>query len=122
MSKARPSRSGKDAARQATAISNASSTIWEKVRRWYPEPVRQHVDDIEGTGGLTLRDLSTLTTAEMFREMTEENTKGVNACLRLLFRIAMMSGGATDASTVPVRIPEGLAGISPDGDEGDDLL
>ena len=122
MSQARPSRSGKDAARNATAISNATSTIWAKVRRWYPEAVRQHVDDIEGSGGLTLRDLSTLTTAEMFREMTEENTKGVNACLRLLFRIAMMSGGATDVSNVPVRIPEGLAGISAAGDQGDDLL
>ena len=122
MSQARPSRTGKDQARQATAISEATSTIWEKVRRWYPEAVRHHVDDVEQGGGLTLRDLSTLTKAERFREMTGENTRGVNACLRLLFRIAAISGGATDAANVAVRIPEGLAGISPDPDLGDDLL
>ena len=122
----RPSRTGKDDQRRATAIAESSPVAWSTVRDLYPPNIADAVDDLVGRGGVSLRDLSALTLPQLLRDLEDQQDGAelraeVSRHLRLLFRISVVSGGMGDGSTVLVQVPEGL-GLLPDPDDGDELL
>ena len=119
---ARPSRTGRDHVRRTQAIADSVSRAWGRVRMWYPEKIRSVVDQLSESGGLSMTDLATISTAQMLRDLEAGESSQVTSTLRLLFRIAVVSGGVTDADAAPVRIPDGLLDIEPSSDTGDDLL
>ena len=126
MAGSRPSRTGKDDQRRAQAISESAPAAWASVRGLYPPSVAAAVDDLVNRGGLSMRDLSALTTAQLMTCLEDqqdgaERRAEIGGALRLLFRIAVVSGGMGDAQTVLVQVPEGLT-LLPDPDDGDDLL
>ena len=118
----RPSKSGKDAQRRTAAISDNVSIVWGRVRAFYPDRVRMVVDQIDESGGLTMRDLAAITTAQMLSDLDDGESSQVTSALRLLFRIALVSGGTTDVSSTPVVIPDGLRDVDVTDDPGDDLM
>ena len=122
----RPSRTGKDMVRHSSKISDDIPVAWGMVRTYFSPSVRDRVDDLSSRGGLSLRDIASLTTAQLLRDLDaqaagEDCGRRVSAQLRLLFRVALASGGVSDASTVLVQVPEELANIIADGDTGDEL-
>ena len=99
---------------------------WSTIRGLYPANIAEAVDDLVGRGGVSLRDLSALTLAQLLRDLEDQQDGAdmrseVSRALRLLFRISIVSGGTGDGSTVLVQVPEGLA-VLPDPDDGDDLM
>ena len=113
--------------RRAVARGESLPVAWNAVRGFYPEAIQDAVDDLAERGGLTLRDLSALTTAQLMIDLSmqdagAENSRQIATHLRLLFRLAMVSGGVSDASTALVELPESLQGDAIDLDDtGDDL-
>ena len=113
--------------RRAVARCESLPVAWHAVRGFYPEAIQDAVDDLAERGGLTLRDLSALTTAQLMIDLSmqdagAENSRQIATHLRLLFRLAMVSGGVSDASTALVELPESLQGDAIElADTGDDL-
>ena len=113
--------------RRAVARGESLPVAWHAVRGFYPEAIQDAVDDLAERGGLTLRDLSALTTAQLMIDLAmqdagAENSRQIATHLRLLFRLAMVSGGVSDASTALVELPESLQGDAIElADTGDDL-
>lgn len=113
--------------RRAVARGESLPVAWHAVRGFYPEAIQDAVDDLAERGGLTLRDLSALTTAQLMIDLSmqdagAENSRQIATHLRLLFRLAMVSGGVSDASTALVELPESLQGDAIElADTGDDL-
>ena len=122
----RPSRTGKDDQRRASALAEGIPIAWSTVRDLYPPNIAGAVDDLVGRGGVSLRDLSALTLAQLLRDLEDQQDgadlrKEIGSALRLLFRISVVSGGMGDSATVMVQVPEGL-GLLPEPVDGDDLM
>ena len=126
MAGSRPSRTGQDMERNAQAVAESAPVAWSKVRELYPEQIAQRVDDLINRGGVTLRDLSALTMAQLLKNL-EDQQDGMDVKaeiagqVRMLYRIALVSGGVGDAATVMVQVPEGLK-VLPEPDGGDELI
>jgi len=94
----------------------------------YPKAIRERVDELTERGGFTMRDLSAVTSAQLMADILDQSVGGeagprISQHLRLLFRIALASGGVGDASTVMVQVPPELRAVLVDeADTGDDLI
>ena len=93
----RPSRTGQDQKRAAEAASNVA-VAWASVRGLYAPQIRTRVDQIMDRGGFTMRDLSAVTSAQLMADLLDQSAGGeagprIASHLRLLFRIALASGG-----------------------------
>ena len=114
----RPSRTGQDAKRFAEAVSNVP-VAWTSVRQLYPKQIRERVDELVERG---------VTSAQLMSDLLEQSVGGdagarISGHLRLLFRIALASGGTGDASTALVQVPPELRAVLIDeADTGDDLI
>jgi hypothetical protein len=123
----RPSRTGQDQKRAAEAASNVP-IAWGSVRGLYPAAIRQRVDQLVERGGFTMRDLSAVTSAQLMADLMDQGAGGdagtrIASHLRLLFRIALASGGVGDASSAMVQVPPELRAVHiDDSDFGDDLI
>lgn len=115
-------------ARRATAIGEALPVAWSSVRELYPARIRAKVDSLAERGGITLRDLGAMTTAQLLMDLADqkaggESSRQISAHLRLLFRLAMVSGGAGDAATALVQVPPEVLDMEIDADDlGDDVM
>ena len=123
----RPSRRGHDAKRFAEAASNVP-VAWASVRCMYPKQIRERVDELVERGGFSMRDLGAVTSAQLMADILDQSVGGdagarISQHLRLLFRIALASGGTGDASTALVQVPPELRAVLIDeADTGDDLI
>ena len=123
----RPSRTGHDQKRAAESASDIP-LAWSTVRELYPEVVRLRVDEIVERGGFSMRDLGAVTGAQLMADLLDQGAGGdagarISQHLRLLFRIALVSGGVGDASAALVQVPPELRAIHIDeADTGDDLI
>jgi len=123
----RPSRTGQDQRRAADAASNVP-LAWSSVRELYPASIRQRVDEIVDRGGFSMRDLGAVTGAQLMADIIDQSAGGdaggrISQHLRLLFRIALASGGTGDASAALVQVPPELRAIHLDeADTGDELI
>ena len=123
----RPSRTGQDQKRAAEAASNVA-VAWASVRGLYAPQIRTRVDQIMDRGGFTMRDLSAVTSAQLMADLLDQSAGGeagprIASHLRLLFRIALASGGVGDASSALVQVPPELRAVHIDpADTGDDLI
>jgi len=99
---------------------------WGAVRDLYPANIRDRVDALTNRGGLSLSDLSSLATAQLLHDLEDQQdggdtSKQVSSSLRLLFRIAVVSGGHGDIGSVLVQVPDELS-LLPGPDDGDELM
>ena len=122
----RPSRTGQDDARRAQAAADSVPVAWDTVRELYPPDIAEKVDQLVGVGGVSLRDLSAMTLAQMMRDLEDQQDgqdlrKEISSHLRLLYRISLANGGAGDAAAVLVQVPQELA-LLPEPDDGDELM
>jgi len=123
----RPSRTGQDQRRAADAASDVP-LAWSSVRELYPRQIRERVDDIVTRGGFSMRDLGAVTAAQMMSDIVDQSAGGdagarIAQHLRLLFRIALASGGLGDAAAALVQVPPELRAVHIDeADVGDDLV
>ena len=120
-------------ARQSATV-KGTKRAWHRLRGMYSETVRNVVDEIEESGGLSLRDLIALELAEFLSiksELGEMDQPGDRLIERMeslmlqsrknLRSLVESQGDSGGVSAQPVRVPEGLR-ILPSPDEGDDLL
>lgn len=123
----RPSRTHTDQRRLVAARSEDLPVAWATVRDLYPARVRDRVDALAAKGGITLRDLSAMTTAQLLVDLGEQGagadvSRQVSSHLRLLFRLAMVSGGIGDGTHALVRVPPELVSATVDAEDlGDDV-
>lgn len=115
-------------ARRAAAMGEALPVAWASVRELYPARIRAKVDSLAERGGITLRDLGAMTTAQLLMDLADqkaggESSRQISAHLRLLFRLAMVSGGAGDAATALVQVPPEVLEMQMDPEDlGDDVM
>ena len=126
MAGSRPSRTGQDMERQAQAVAESAPVAWSTVRELYPPEIAERVDRLIDRGGVTLRDLSALTMAQLLQNLEDQQDgmdvkSEIAGQVRMLYRIALVSGGLGDAATVLVQVPDGLK-MLPEPDVGDELL
>lgn len=101
---------------------------WASVRGLYPATIRQRVDQLMDRGGFTMRDLGAVTSAQLMCDLLDQGAGGdvgasIASHLRLLYRIALASGGVGDASSALVQVPPELRAVHIDeADIGDDLI
>lgn len=101
---------------------------WSSVRELYPASIRHRVDEIVDRGGFSMRDLGAVTGAQLMADIIDQGAGGdaggrIAQNLRLLFRIALASGGTGDASAALVQVPPELRAIHIDeADTGDELI
>ena len=101
---------------------------WSSVRELYPASIRHRVDEIVDRGGFSMRDLGAVTGAQLMADIVDQGAGGdaggmIAQILRLLFRIALASGGTGDASAALVQVPPELRAIHIDeADTGDELI
>ena len=75
-----------------------------------------------------MRDLSALTTAQLMVDLAEQkagesSSRQIAAGLRLLFRLAVVTGGLGDGSTALVHVPPELLNVAiSDDDLGDEVV
>ena len=124
----RPSRTHTAKRRQQAAQAEELPVAWAAVRDMFPAKVRAKVDDLAERGGVTLRDLSAMTTAQLLVDLADqkagaESGRQVAAGLRLLFRLAVATGGSADGSAALVQVPKELINVEIDDDDtGDDVM
>ena len=112
--------------RQAQAVAESAPVAWSTVRELYPPEIAERVDRLIDRGGVTLRDLSALTMAQLLQNLEDQQDgmdvkSEIAGQVRMLYRIALVSGGLGDAATVLVQVPDGLK-MLPEPDVGDELL
>jgi len=122
-----PSRTGQDQLRLAESAADVP-IAWTSVRALYPRQIAERVDEIVGRGGFTMRDLGAVTAAQLMADLLDQSAGGdaaprISQHLRLLYRIALVSGGVGDAATAMVQVPPELRAVHLDeADTGDDLI
>jgi site-specific recombinase XerD len=123
----KPSRTHTSSRRMTAERAEALPVAWSSVREMYPQQIRDRVDQLAEKGGVTLRDLSAMTTAQLLVDLAEQRAGGttsrqVAAGLRLLFRLAVVTGGIGDGATAMVQVPKELIDLElPVDDLGDEV-
>lgn len=124
----KPSRTHTAGRRQQAAKAEQLPVAWAAVRDMYPPQIRAKVDSLAERGGVTLRDLSAMTTAQLLVDLADQRagataSRQVASGLRLLFRLAIVTGGIGDGSTALVQVPPELLDVHiSDDDLGDDVM
>lgn len=105
------------------------SVVWDTMREYWPEKIREGVEKIMHAGGLQIGDVVAMELAEVMQLLSDglekediDAVKAVSSKLRHLRVICERMGSTGDANTRAVRVPDGVFVPHPDDVEQEDLV